>query len=129
MPVYEFQCKKCGILGEAYSRIEDKPDSIPCDVCGGQAVSMPSKVAIIGATDWSLKQEINADEETVLSIRKKEFKVLDEGGYFHDPKTKATAARFGMTSSQWRANTYKDMTDGVDPRQKMTAQDFGVDDG
>ncbi len=34
MPIYEYECKKCGKIFEVYQRLSEKGDDIKCPVCG-----------------------------------------------------------------------------------------------
>lgn len=34
MPRYDYRCRECGELTEAYRSIEDRDNAPPCDVCG-----------------------------------------------------------------------------------------------
>ena len=33
MPIYEYACKKCGVLFEATRRIDDKDEEVQCPFC------------------------------------------------------------------------------------------------
>jgi putative FmdB family regulatory protein len=39
MPIYEYECKKCGKIFELYQRLSDKGDDIKCPVCGEEKPS------------------------------------------------------------------------------------------
>jgi putative FmdB family regulatory protein len=47
MPVYDYECKHCGNSQEAFFKIGDKPDDIPC-VCGKEAVKVMSNSMVLG---------------------------------------------------------------------------------
>jgi len=36
MPIYEYECKKCGKVFEIYQRLSEKSDDIKCPVCGAE---------------------------------------------------------------------------------------------
>lgn len=36
MPIYEYECKKCGKIFEVYQRITEKGEDIKCPVCGAE---------------------------------------------------------------------------------------------
>ncbi len=36
MPIYEYQCKKCGKIFELYMRPGEKGDDLKCPVCGAE---------------------------------------------------------------------------------------------
>ena len=35
MPIYEYQCRKCGEIFEKIQKINEKGDSLKCPCCGG----------------------------------------------------------------------------------------------
>lgn len=47
MPIYDYECQHCGNKQEAFFKIGDKPDDIPC-VCGKEAVKVLSAGMVIG---------------------------------------------------------------------------------
>jgi len=47
MPIYDYSCKKCGTEQEAFFKIGDKPDTVPC-VCGGEAGKVLSPSLVLG---------------------------------------------------------------------------------
>jgi putative FmdB family regulatory protein len=36
MPIYEYECKKCGKIFEVYQRLSDKAEDIKCPICGAE---------------------------------------------------------------------------------------------
>lgn len=36
MPIYEYQCQKCGKIFETYMRLSDKDEDLKCPVCGAE---------------------------------------------------------------------------------------------
>jgi putative FmdB family regulatory protein len=34
MPIYEYQCRKCGEVFERYMKVNEKGDSLTCPYCG-----------------------------------------------------------------------------------------------
>jgi putative FmdB family regulatory protein len=36
MPIYEYECKKCGKIFEVYQRLSEKGNDIKCPVCGAE---------------------------------------------------------------------------------------------
>ena len=36
MPIYEYECKKCGKIFEVYQRLSEKGEDIKCPVCGAE---------------------------------------------------------------------------------------------
>ena len=36
MPIYEYQCQKCGKVFEIYQRLSEKGEDIKCPVCGAE---------------------------------------------------------------------------------------------
>jgi putative FmdB family regulatory protein len=36
MPIYEYECKKCGKIFEVYQRLSEKGEDIKCPVCGSE---------------------------------------------------------------------------------------------
>ncbi|MHC1625554.1 MAG: FmdB family zinc ribbon protein [Methermicoccaceae archaeon] len=63
MPVYEYECKKCGQVMECVSKIKEKPAWIPC-MCGYIAKPIISKVADMKA-DWEPYIDENLGDEPV----------------------------------------------------------------
>jgi len=46
-PVYDYECTHCGAKQEAFFKIMDKPDDIPC-VCGKEARKVLSAGMVLG---------------------------------------------------------------------------------
>jgi len=46
MPVYEYKCKKCGKIIEAFQKITDPPIK-KCELCGGKLVKLISNTSFI----------------------------------------------------------------------------------
>ena len=36
MPIYEYECKKCGKIFEIYQRLSEKGQNIKCPTCGAE---------------------------------------------------------------------------------------------
>lgn len=36
MPIYEYECKKCGKVFEIYQRLSEKSEDIKCPACGAR---------------------------------------------------------------------------------------------
>ncbi len=36
MPIYEYECKKCGKIFDAYQRLGEKGEDLKCPVCGAE---------------------------------------------------------------------------------------------
>lgn len=52
MPIYEYQCRKCGKIFEVYQRLSEKGDDIKCPVCGeDKPVKKVSSFASCGGGD------------------------------------------------------------------------------
>lgn len=85
MPIYEFQCKECGEIGEMAFRISDCPDAVQC-TCGGEAPKIISRSAVQcdGANDvsWlkSAEQVIKPDYEKPWESRKDYKECLKRNG-------------------------------------------------
>ena len=47
MPMYSYECRSCGKLTDAFFKIKDKPDAIPCS-CGEMAGKVLSAGLVIG---------------------------------------------------------------------------------
>src|SRR2546423_8456480 len=77
MPIYEYQCKKCGARTEAMQKFTDKPLT-KCRKCGGRLEKLLSAPAIQfkGAgwyvTDYAGKKGEAKEEKTSASHKKKE---------------------------------------------------------
>ena len=48
MPTYEYQCKACGSVQEETCRMHDKPDTVTCNGCGGEAGKILSASMVLG---------------------------------------------------------------------------------
>ena len=86
MPIYEYQCKKCGARTEAMQKFTDKPLT-KCRKCGGRLEKLLSAPAIQfkGAgwyvTDYAGKKGEAKEEKTSASDEKK--------GASNEPSTSA----------------------------------------
>jgi len=46
MPIYEYECRKCGKITEAFQKITDPPIE-KCELCGGKLVKLISNTSFI----------------------------------------------------------------------------------
>ena len=54
MPIYEYECKKCGKIFEIYQRLSEKGDDIKCPVCGAEKpVKRVSSFSSCGGGDYA----------------------------------------------------------------------------
>jgi putative FmdB family regulatory protein len=95
MPLYEYQCKKCGHRFEKIQKFSDKPIK-KCPECGGpveQTISAPA-VQFKGSgwyvTDYAKKSQTSASSDGG-SKDTKESKDSKDGKKDDKPKTESTA--------------------------------------
>jgi putative FmdB family regulatory protein len=95
MPLYEYQCKKCGHRFEKIQKFSDKPIK-KCPECGGpveQTISAPA-VQFKGSgwyvTDYAKKSQASASSDGG-SKDTKESKDSKDGKKDDKPKTESTA--------------------------------------
>jgi putative FmdB family regulatory protein len=45
MPMYEFECQKCGVRTDKLIKRDESHDKITCPKCGGEAINVPATSA------------------------------------------------------------------------------------
>lgn len=62
MPRYDFQCQGCGDIAEHLFSMSQKPDTLACRVCGGEAVSVITELAdpIVKNVAWTIPHDKRA---------------------------------------------------------------------
>jgi putative FmdB family regulatory protein len=43
MPIYEYKCKNCDLITEAFLSIKEKTDTYPCKECNTEAIKIISR--------------------------------------------------------------------------------------
>ena len=51
MPLYDFECQKCNHVFEAFQRLSEGPDELPCPACG--AVNPRKLITACRTNNWS----------------------------------------------------------------------------
>ena len=65
MPIYEYECEKCGENTDHIFSIDEKPETLECPICGGNAKSIISFMADRQA-EWSPYWDDNLGDNPVL---------------------------------------------------------------
>ena len=67
MPVYEYECKKCGAIFEAEQRIVDPPLDT-CRLCGGSVERLISKCSFVLKGDgWYVTEHPSKDRKRAMA--------------------------------------------------------------
>lgn len=79
MPIYEYQCVKCGEVFEAFQKITDKP-LIKCRFCDGKVQQLISKTSFqLKGTGWYLSDYSRKSGASSETADKKEANKPDSG--------------------------------------------------
>ena len=71
MPVYEYECKECGVIFEAEQRIIDPPLTT-CRYCGGSVERLISRCSFVLKGDgWYVTDYPSKDRKRAIEKRKK----------------------------------------------------------
>ncbi len=86
MPLYSYRCRDCGAETEHFARIDDAPEHVRCDACGGEHThriissvayhaSEASKTARLDPkyekmVDHAMKKSASADENRLIKKMK-----------------------------------------------------------
>ncbi|MFW6297196.1 MAG: FmdB family zinc ribbon protein [Desulfosalsimonas sp.] len=98
MPIYEYQCSKCGRVHEILQKMSDEPLS-QCPDCSGALHKRISQCAFhLKGTGWYATDYANSSKTSSSSGRKEESK----------PKEPATAEAASTKSSGTGASTNQD---------------------
>jgi putative FmdB family regulatory protein len=75
MPIYEYQCKKCGTVEEALQKFSDKPLT-KCKHCTGRLQKLVSRSSFhLKGTGWYVTDYKNQTKETAAGSEKKKENV------------------------------------------------------
>jgi len=71
MPIYEYQCKKCGTIEEALQKFSDKPLS-RCRHCSGKLHKLVSRSSFhLKGTGWYVTDYANRSKDSAAASEKK----------------------------------------------------------
>jgi putative FmdB family regulatory protein len=56
MPIYDYQCEKCGVEFEQRMKMEEVDTSVPCPDCGSKTILMVSAPALVDAVRIGVKK-------------------------------------------------------------------------
>lgn len=71
MPIYEYQCKKCGTIEEALQKFSDKPLT-KCRHCSGKLHKLVSRSSFhLKGTGWYVTDYKNQSKDTAAAPAKK----------------------------------------------------------
>jgi putative FmdB family regulatory protein len=79
MPIYEYECKKCGKHFEVWQKITEEPLKV-CPECGGELMKLISESSFIlkgtgwYVTDYARKEKEKKEKKGEKSQEKKETK-------------------------------------------------------
>ena len=88
MPIYEYQCKKCGTIEEALQKFSDKPLS-KCKHCSGKLHKLVSQSSFhLKGSGWYVTDYANKSKDTAATPEKK-----NEGLDSAKPEKEASPAK------------------------------------
>ncbi len=71
MPIYEYQCKKCGTIEEALQKFSDKPLT-RCRHCSGRLHKLVSRSSFhLKGTGWYVTDYANRSKDSAAASEKK----------------------------------------------------------
>jgi putative FmdB family regulatory protein len=86
MPIYEYQCQKCGEIEEALQKFSDKPLT-KCKHCSGKLHKLVSQSSFhLKGTGWYVTDYTNRSKDTAAAKDKKSEKTAQS-------KTKEAASK------------------------------------
>jgi len=95
MPIYEYQCKKCGTIEEALQKFSDKPLS-KCRHCSGKLHKLVSRSSFhLKGTGWYVTDYANRSNDAAATSEKKH-----EGADSTKPKKTASPAKKTSAASE-----------------------------
>lgn len=106
MPVYEYECKKCGAIFEEEQRIVDPPLN-SCRLCGGSVERLISKCSfVLKGNGWYITEHPSEDrkkamekgEKTQDKTKSKETPGKIEGKKSQEKPIVKTESKIGKTS-------------------------------
>ena len=83
MPIYEYECKKCGKHFEVWQKITEEPLKV-CPECGGELMKLISESSFIlkgtgwYVTDYARKEKEKKEKKGEKSQEKKETKSAEK---------------------------------------------------
>ena len=109
MPIYEYQCKKCGTIEEALQKFSDKPLT-KCRHCSGKLHKLVSRSSFhLKGTGWYVTDYKNQSKDTAAASEKK----TESTG---SPKSEKTASPAKKTSASSEKKTTENK--GTDSTKK-----------
>ena len=109
MPIYEYQCKKCGTIEEALQKFSDKPLT-KCRHCTGRLHKLVSQSSFhLKGTGWYVTDYKNRSKDTAAASEKK-----NESGDSAKPEKAAEPAKKSSASSEKKITENK----GADSTKK-----------
>ena len=81
MPIYEYECIKCGAITEKYYKVDDIKDLVECDKCRHVAVKIISNFTFHSQTPLWLDDSVRGalqDEDAIKHGREKPIETRDE---------------------------------------------------
>ena len=87
MPIYEYECTKCGAIEEAIQKFSDKP-LVKCKSCSGKLHKLISQSSFhLKGTGWYVTDYANKSRSTATPPKTEEKKPTEKS----DTKPKKTA--------------------------------------
>jgi putative FmdB family regulatory protein len=95
MPIYEYQCKKCGTIEEALQKFSDKPLT-RCRHCSGRLHKLVSRSSFhLKGTGWYVTDYANRSKDSAAASEKK-----SESDDSAKPEKTASPAKKSAASSE-----------------------------
>jgi len=92
MPLYEYECTKCGRVEEAFQRFSDKPLS-KCRQCSGKLHKLISQSAFhLKGSGWYVTDYANKSKSSSSKSQKAESASSESGASSTDSKTAKDSA-------------------------------------
>jgi putative FmdB family regulatory protein len=105
MPIYEYQCKKCGAIEEALQKFSDKPLS-KCKHCSGKLHKLVSQSSFhLKGSGWYVTDYANKHKDTAPANEKK-----NEGPDSAKPEKEASPGKMTPASSENKPLKTKEST-------------------
>jgi putative FmdB family regulatory protein len=74
MPIYEFECTKCGAMEEVFQKLSEKP-LLKCKHCSGKLHKLISQSSFhLKGTGWYVTDYANKSRSTTANPKKEEKK-------------------------------------------------------
>jgi len=102
MPIYEYQCKKCGTIEEALQKFSDKPLS-RCKHCSGKLHKLVSQSSFhLKGSGWYVTDYANKSKNNAATPEKK-----NEGSDSAKPEKEAPPAKTTSAASEKKTSESK----------------------